>query len=137
MTADAGHGHRVAMRARAMAARMGRGARLALLVAVMAPPGAAASVAGPGRADFKLESTSLEARKLLIDRRLRDNGGLSFVVADKISAKAFIFNPDGACKVPDALPGCVGMTRTWIDAQLGDIRPEERTTPAAACRAGP
>lgn len=63
-----------------------------------------------------------------------DNGGLPFVIVDKVAAEVFVFDADGqprgatsallgSARGDDSTPG-IG------DRELAAIRPEERTTPA-------
>jgi hypothetical protein len=132
MTADTSQARRTAISARVLAS-MRWGACHAVLLAALVPGSAAA--AQPGRANFKVESTSPEVRKLadwIVDSR--DNGGLPFVLVDKTGAKVFVFNADG--RLRGAAHALLGSAAGDDSApgigtrQLADIRPEERTTPA-------
>jgi hypothetical protein len=132
MTAATVRPHCVALPA--LAARMGQGACLAVLVAALAS-GAAAATAEPGRADFELEPASPAVRSLadwIVDSR--NNLGLPFVVVDKTGAKVFVFNADG--RLRGAAPALLGSASGDESApgigtrKLADILPEERTTPA-------
>lgn len=87
------------------------------------------------RADFESESKSRDAQKLadwVIDSG--DNGGMPFVIIDKVEAKAFVFGADG--RLRGAAPVLLGLAKGDHSApgigtrQLSGIRPEERTTPA-------
>jgi hypothetical protein len=63
-----------------------------------------------------------------------DNGGLPFIIIDKISAEVLVFGPDGQLR--GATPALLGYARGDEsapgigDRDLNAIRPEERTTPA-------
>jgi len=63
-----------------------------------------------------------------------DNGGLPFMVIDKIAAKVFLFDAQG--QLVGATPALLGITpgddsATGVgDRELSDIKPEDRTTPA-------
>lgn len=63
-----------------------------------------------------------------------DNGGLPFIVLDKVNAKVFVFEPDG--RLRGAAPVLLGFARgdhTVPDIgsrKIADILPHERTTPA-------
>lgn len=89
----------------------------------------------PGRADFKLEKASQEAKYVadwVVDSG--DNRSMPFVIIDKTDAKVFIFNADG--RLRGAARALLGMahgddTVPGIgDRAMSKIRPEERTTPA-------
>lgn len=63
-----------------------------------------------------------------------DNGGLPFMVIDKIAAKVFLFDQRG--ELVGATPALLGITpgddsaAGVGDRELSDIKPEDRTTPA-------
>lgn len=93
------------------------------------------SAGQPGSVDFLGETASSEAH-LIVDWVVAsgDNGGLPFLVIDKIGAKVFVFDRDGRlhgaaaallgkASGDDTVPG-IGSRK------LSAIRPEERTTPA-------
>jgi hypothetical protein len=69
-----------------------------------------------------------------------DNGGLPFVIIDKVHAKVFLFSPDGELK--GSAPALLGLARGDDsvpgigDRKLSAIRPKERTTPAGRFIAG-
>jgi hypothetical protein len=98
----------------------------------------AASVPVPVRAahaEFGQERASREARHVA-DWAVHsgDNGGLPFMIVDKVEAKVFVFEPGG--RLQGAAPALLGLaigdhTVPGIgDRPLSQIRPEERTTPA-------
>src|SRR6478736_2226480 len=63
-----------------------------------------------------------------------DNGGLPFIVIDKIVAEVFVFDARG--QPLGATPALLGVTpgdesaEGVGDRELSDIKPEDRTTPA-------
>jgi hypothetical protein len=63
-----------------------------------------------------------------------DNGGLPFMVIDKVAAKVFLFDAQG--QAVGATPALFGITAGDDsaagvgDRELSDIKPEDRTTPA-------
>lgn len=63
-----------------------------------------------------------------------DNGGLPFMVIDKVAAKVFLFDAEG--QYIGATPALLGITAGDDsapgvgDRELSDIKPEDRTTPA-------
>jgi hypothetical protein len=69
-----------------------------------------------------------------------DNGGLPFVIVDKVQAEVFLFSADGQLK--GSAPALVGLARGDDsvpgigDRKLSSIRPNERTTPAGRFIAG-
>jgi hypothetical protein len=87
------------------------------------------------RANFLGETASEESRTVA-DRVVAsgDNGGLPFVIVDKIMAKAFVF--DSAGDFLGAAPVLLGMARGDDSVpgigirKLSAMLPEERTTPA-------
>lgn len=97
------------------------------------PPVAGASLAR--RANFDQASPSREARHVadwVVDSG--DNGGMPFVVVDKVEARVFVFEPGG--QLIGAAPALLGLA-IGDDAvpgigqrKLSTIRPEERTTSA-------
>ena len=64
----------------------------------------------------------------------RDNGGLPFIVIDKMAATLFLFDPEG--ELLGATPALLGVANGDDsvpgigDRELSAISPEERTTPA-------
>lgn len=98
-----------------------------------APPAQGAYLAK--RANFDQASPSREARHVadwVVDSG--DNGGMPFVVVDKVDARVFVFDARGQLRGAasallglaigdEAVPG-IGQRK------LSSIRPEERTTPA-------
>jgi len=89
----------------------------------------------PRRADFTSERPSDDARRIA-DWALgsSDNHGMPFVVVDKIDARVYVFDADGALR--GAAPALLGLARgdesvVGIgERAISLIRPEERTTPA-------
>ena len=69
-----------------------------------------------------------------------DNGGLPFVIIDKVAAEVVVFGADG--QLWGAAPALLGFARGDDsapgvgDRDLSSIRPEERTTPAGRFIAG-
>lgn len=63
-----------------------------------------------------------------------DNGGLPFVIIDKVEAEVFVFDAKG--RLSGAAPALIGFAQGDDsvpgigDRELSHIRPEERTTPA-------
>ncbi|MCF2514219.1 hypothetical protein LVY65_03935 [Sphingomonas sp. G124] len=63
-----------------------------------------------------------------------DNGGLPFIVIDKVAAMVFLFDAEG--QFIGATPALLGITAGDDsapgvgDRELSDIKPEDRTTPA-------
>jgi hypothetical protein len=97
-------------------------------------------VAHPKRADFQQVSASPEVKHVanwVMDSG--DNGGLPYLVVDKINAKVFVFDASG--RLQGAEPALLGMvpgdgTADGIgDQKLSAIRPEDRTTPAGRFQA--
>jgi hypothetical protein len=98
-----------------------------------------ASVAKPPvahrHADFAAEAASPDAKRLanwIADSH--DNGAHWFVVLDKRDAKVFLFDQNGRLQtaVPTVIGSAIGDdTAPGVgDKPLGDLLPEERTTPA-------
>lgn len=89
----------------------------------------------PPRANFLGEPASLAARRVA-DWAVSsgDNGGLPFLIIDKIRAKVFVF--DGAGRLRGATMALLGLAHGDTSTpgigsrKLMSIRPEERTTPA-------
>lgn len=90
---------------------------------------------GVTRAIFEHEPASDDVRHIadwVVDSG--DNGGLPFMILDKINAKIFVFDPGGW--ILGAAPVLLGLARGDDtvpgigDRPLSSIRPEERTTPA-------
>ena len=86
-------------------------------------------------ADFAAETASVDARRLanwVADSR--DNGTHWFVVLDKREARVFLFDRDGHLQnaVPTVIGSAIGDdTAPGVgDKPLGDLLPQERTTPA-------
>lgn len=101
------------------------------------PTGAAAAApAGQlQRADFGRETPSVDARHVgdwVVDSR--DNGGLPFVIVDKLDSRVFVFDEQG--KLSGAAPALLGLTQGDESVpgigsrKMSTIRPDERTTPA-------
>jgi hypothetical protein len=69
-----------------------------------------------------------------------DNGGLPFVIIDKVAAEVFVYGSDGQLR--GAAPALLGLARGDNstpgigDRELSGIAPEERTTPAGRFLAG-
>lgn len=114
---------------------------LLLLVFSLAYPALAAGTAQsrvadpPQHADFAGEPASAEARRVadwIVGSN--DNRDLPFLVVDKINAKLFLFNPDGAIRA--ATPVLLGLARGDVsppgigDLPLSRIKPADRITPA-------
>jgi hypothetical protein len=101
---------------------------------------AATTWAGPAaatsaKADFVGEPASHDARRMANwVVAARDNGGLPFVIIDKVAAKVFVFDPHG--RLSGAAPALLGLTRGDDTApgigqrKLANIGPSDRTTPA-------
>ena len=74
------------------------------------------------------------ARLVAWVRTSGDNRGLPFVIVDKVAAKVFVFDRDGALR--GAAPALLGSapgddsTPGIGDREMSDIAPAERTTPA-------
>lgn len=99
---------------------------------------AAAEPAGPAafmRADFGQHAASRETRHIA-DWVLHsaDNGGVPFMIVDKVQAKVFVFGAEG--KMLGAAPALLGAARGDHtvpgigERPLSRVRPDERTTPA-------
>jgi hypothetical protein len=89
----------------------------------------------PKRANFEQERASRDARHVgdwIVDSG--DNGGMPFMIVDKVEAKVFAFDADG--RIRGAAPALLGLARGDDSVpgigsrKLSTIRPEERTTPA-------
>lgn len=84
---------------------------------------------------FKREAASADTRHIAAwVAHSADNGGMPFIIVDKVQAKVFAFDARGRFR--GAAPALLGMAR-GDDAvpgignrALSEIRPEERTTPA-------
>ena len=107
---------------------------LGVLSAGMCSPSFAAAQA-KGRADFGAEPASDDARQVAdLVIASGDDHGLPFVIVDKVSAKVFVFYPDG--RIRGAAPALLGLARGDDSVpgighrKLSSIRPGERTTPA-------
>jgi hypothetical protein len=88
-----------------------------------------------GRADFQQQSPSSEAKHVADWVVVSgDNGGMPYLIVDKVNAKVFVFDARG--RLQGAEPALLGMeqgdgTAAGIgDQKLSAIRPEDRTTPA-------
>ena len=97
---------------------------------------AAPVVAGapPHRADFGRERASRASRQIadwVVDSA--NNGGLPFVIVDKVEAKVFVFDAVGL--IQGAAPALLGSARGDDsvpgigDREFSDMPPETRTTP--------
>ncbi len=105
-------------------------------VACDAAAGATASSPSAARvANFRAETASRDARAVadwVVSSG--DNRGLPFIIVDKIGAKVFVFDRQGA--IVGAAPALLGLGRGDDSVagigqrKLATIRPEERTTPA-------
>lgn len=92
--------------------------------------------AGPSRrASFGAEQASPEARHVAAWAvHSADNGGMPFIVVDKVNARLFVFDAGG--RLRGASPVLIGLavgdhTVPGIGSRkLSTIRPDERTTPA-------
>jgi hypothetical protein len=111
------------------------GPRLARPDSVSKAPAAKGAQRAHRHADFASETASPDAKRLanwVADSR--DNGRHWFVVLDKREARVFLFDTDG--KLQAAVPTVIGSaigddTAPGVgDKPLGDLLPEERTTPA-------
>ena len=89
----------------------------------------------PGRANFAAETPSADARHVadwVMDSG--DNGGLSFVIVDKLQARVFVFDARGNLR--GAAPALLGLAKGDDSVpgigtkKLSSIPAEERTTPA-------
>lgn len=102
----------------------------------IAVPASAPALAGiAARADLQRAAASAEVRHVanwVVDAG--DNGGLPYLIVDKVNAKVFVFDAGG--RLQGAQPALLGMvagdgTAAGIGEQkLSAIRPEDRTTPA-------
>ena len=95
----------------------------------------APSISAPRHASFNGERASTEAvhtADWVTDSR--DNGGLPFLIIDKVQARVFVFDADG--RLRGSTPALLGLARGDDsvpgigERPLSSIRPEERTTPA-------
>jgi hypothetical protein len=96
--------------------------------------------AGAGRADFKVETPSREARHIADwVVHSRDHEDLPFIVVDKLDARAYVFDSSGA--LVDASPVLLGtgvgdyFEPGVIDMKMSETRPSQRITPAGRFRA--
>lgn len=103
------------------------------LLAYVAPVAAQGSTRAP--ADFRSEAASRDARTVADWVALAgDNGGLPFVIIDKVAARVFVFDAQG--KILGAAPALLGLGRGDSSVpgigqrRLATITPAERTTPA-------
>lgn len=98
--------------------------------------GSASVLARAGKlANFRQESPSSEVRHVahwVVDSG--DNGGMPYVIIDKVNARVFVFDAGG--DLQGAEPALLGMVRGDStakgigDLKLAAIRPQDRTTPA-------
>ena len=107
----------------------------AVLTSSNAQPDDAKASTRPKAANFFHERPSTEARRVANWAVASgDNGGLPYVVIDKVSAKVFVFDAQGQLRGGStALLGLAkgDYTAPGIGtAKLAAIRPEQRTTPA-------
>ncbi len=102
------------------------------LLTIQTPPVVAPH---PKRASFEREPKSRNAQRVadwVVDSG--DNGGMPFVIVDKMDARVFVFDADG--RLRGAAPALLGLARgdgsvpDIGNQKLSDIRPEQRTTPA-------
>lgn len=104
---------------------------------IAAPPPVAAPPAArrPKLADFKQKPASPEVQYVahwVLDSG--DNGGMPYMIVDKVNAKVFVFDAGGHLKGAD--PALLGMTAGDRaapgigDQKVSAIRPEDRITPA-------
>lgn len=112
-------------------ARRGRAWRRAVALVALGALSAAASAS----ADFGGHEASAEARQVAQwVGETGDNGGLPFMLIDKVAARVFVFNAAGELQGNDAaLLGSARGDKTAAgigDLSLSAIRPEQRTTPA-------
>jgi len=91
--------------------------------------------AGAKRAVFERVQASRDVRQIadwVVDSR--DNGGLAFVIVDKLNARVFVFDAPG--RIQGAAPALLGVGRGDHtvpgigERKLSEIPPEDRTTPA-------
>ena len=128
--------------------RLAGGAGFGLVIFLAFPPASATTQAAPRtepagargpasipRAELQRESASPEVVHVahwVMDSG--DNGGLPYLIVDKVNAKVFVFDARG--RLQGAEPALLGMvpgdgTADGIGEQkLAAIRPEDRTTPA-------
>ncbi len=102
------------------------------LLTIQTPPAVAPH---PRRANFEREPKSRNAQRVadwVVDSG--DNGGMPFVIVDKMDARVFVFDADG--RIRGAAPALLGLALgddsipDIGNQKLSDIRPEQRTTPA-------
>lgn len=101
---------------------------------VPAPP-APSAARRPKLADFKQRLASPEVRHVahwVLDSG--DNGGMPYMIVDKLNAEVFVFDAGGQLKGADpALLGMMAGDRAAPgigDQKISAIRPEDRITPA-------
>jgi hypothetical protein len=105
------------------------------LSALVAGPAAAQVASAVSRAGFSGEPASDEARRVA-DWVVasNDNGGMPFVIVDKLDGKVFVFDQHG--RLGGAAPALVGLTpgddsiAGIGDLPLSAIGPKDRVTPA-------
>ena len=93
-----------------------------------------AAAALSGSIDLALQSTSAEVKRVarwVTDSG--DNGGLPYLLIDKVNAKVFAFNPAG--QLQGAAPALLGMSRgdrllAPNSAPMSAMSPQSRITPA-------
>jgi hypothetical protein len=127
-----------------MLARWSRWLRLAASSTVLFAGvlGLQAAQAAPAR-EFSRVHASADARRLVDwEQRTQDHRGHPFVVVDKKAARIYVFGADG--KLAGESAALLGSTfgdhivpGVGARAQTGDVRPDERTTPAGRFDAVP
>ncbi|MEI9963477.1 MAG: L,D-transpeptidase [Caulobacteraceae bacterium] len=100
-----------------------------------APALAEVAGAAPARADFVGKPASADARRMADwVVAAHDNGGMPFVIIDKVAAEVFVFDVHG--RLAGAAPALLGLARgddtvAGIgERKLADIGPRDRITPA-------
>ena len=103
--------------------------------AATAPVPAPPAARRPKLADFQQKSASPEVQHVahwVLDSG--DNGGMPYMIVDKVNAEVFVFDAGGRLKGAD--PALLGMTAGDLavpgigDQKVSAIRPEDRITPA-------
>lgn len=117
--------------------RLAAGSTAGIALAALAQPGEGFSK------EFIAARPSSQARALVEwALRARDANGRPFAVVDKNAARIYVFHADG--RLAGHSPALLGATRgdhtvpgVGLRAQTGDVRPDERTTPAGRFEAVP
>lgn len=117
--------------------RLAAGSTAGIALAALAQPGQGFSK------EFIAARPSSQARALVEwALRARDAKGRPFAVVDKNAARIYVFHADG--RLAGHSPALLGATRgdhtvpgVGLRAQTGDVRPDERTTPAGRFEAVP